>query len=154
MQKTYYIRRSRLQRLLVVQGEGAAAGYLSDQGYSIIEKNWRAGRWGEIDLITCDPSGILVFVEVKTRTVTSTVECGIYPLGFEAINLSKQRKIIRSAWRFQRERGYWSAVRFDAITVIYRPRGSCNSDTGSSSSAPDTASDPVIIHVPNAFAPL
>jgi Holliday junction resolvase-like predicted endonuclease len=65
------------------------------------------------------------------------VQDGIYALGFEAINRSKQRKIMRSAWRFQQLNRLRTIVRFDAIAVIYCPGKTA----------------PQIIHIPNAFAP-
>lgn len=45
-------------------GEEIAAQYLTQKGYRIIHRNWRAER-GDIDLICLD-AGCLVFVEVKT----------------------------------------------------------------------------------------
>ena len=48
-------------------GEDAAVKYLKKNGYKILERNFRAGRYGEIDIITND-KGQLVFVEVKTKT--------------------------------------------------------------------------------------
>jgi len=44
-------------------GEDVAAGYLEDQGYEILERNYRYGK-GEIDIVALDHD-ILVFVEVK-----------------------------------------------------------------------------------------
>ena len=129
------------RKKLAIQGELCAAEYLSNLGYTIITRNWRAGRHGEIDIIAKAPANAqdesLVFVEVKTRIASGT-EDGIYPLGFEAINKAKQLKIMRSAWRFQQTTKTWASVRFDAIVVIYRV-AACY--------------DREIIHVPNAFAP-
>jgi putative endonuclease len=47
-------------------GEEAAAEYLIDKGYLVLEKNFSV-RYGEIDLVALDGDS-LVFVEVKTRT--------------------------------------------------------------------------------------
>ena len=47
-------------------GETLAADFLNDEGYIIIERNYRT-PYGEIDLVAQD-GDILVFVEVKTRT--------------------------------------------------------------------------------------
>ena len=47
------------------KGESLAAEYLKNQGYRILEKNFRFLR-GEIDIVAED-GDILVFVEVKTR---------------------------------------------------------------------------------------
>lgn len=51
-------------------GERAAEEFLIKQGYQILERNFRT-RFGEIDLIVQQSShlgGVIVFVEVKTKT--------------------------------------------------------------------------------------
>lgn len=45
-------------------GEDEAVQYLINKGYRIIERNHRQ-KWGEIDIVTISPTGVLVFVEVK-----------------------------------------------------------------------------------------
>jgi putative endonuclease len=50
---------------LGLRGEQIAAAYLRSQGYTILDRNFRA-RPGEIDLIVRNKTS-LVFVEVKTR---------------------------------------------------------------------------------------
>ena len=47
-------------------GELRARRFLEEKGYKVAETNWRYRR-AEIDLI-CWDEGILVFVEVRTRT--------------------------------------------------------------------------------------
>jgi len=47
-------------------GENAAAEYLQEHGYEIVERNART-PYGEIDLVA-RREGIVFFVEVKTRT--------------------------------------------------------------------------------------
>lgn len=50
-------------------GENLAANYLSAKGYKILQKNFRAKQYGEVDLVVAHPDGqTMVFVEVKTRT--------------------------------------------------------------------------------------
>src|SRR3989338_520910 len=46
-------------------GEDLACEYLVNKRFTIIERNFRK-PWGELDIITKDSKGILVFVEVKT----------------------------------------------------------------------------------------
>jgi putative endonuclease len=53
------------QRSKGLEGESLAAAYLEQQGYRILERNFRFGH-GEVDLIARDGDE-LVFVEVKTR---------------------------------------------------------------------------------------
>lgn len=67
-------------------GEELAVRFLQQQGYEIIDRNWHAGRYGEIDIVAQHNSE-LVMVEVKTRHGT----------GFgnpeEAVNKAKQEKL-------------------------------------------------------------
>src|SRR3989344_7854139 len=46
-------------------GEEKAAEYLTERGYTIIDRNARK-PWGEIDIVAQAPNKTLVFVEVKT----------------------------------------------------------------------------------------
>jgi len=55
------------RKALGYHGEDAAALYLTQKGYQILERNYQK-RSGEIDLIAFDPKRKeTVFVEVKTR---------------------------------------------------------------------------------------
>lgn len=92
--------------------EALAADYLRRQGYRIVEKNYRC-RSGEIDLIARDRE-YLVFVEVKYRADSA---CGS-PL--EAVDLRKQRKLIRAAQFYLLAHGYGTEVncRFDVVAVL------------------------------------
>ena len=47
-------------------GEEAAAQYLQNQGWQVVDRNWRC-RDGEIDIVAVE-GDCLVVVEVKTRT--------------------------------------------------------------------------------------
>lgn len=46
-------------------GENIACGYLVENNFKVIERNFRQ-KWGEIDIIAKAPDKTLVFVEVKT----------------------------------------------------------------------------------------
>lgn len=46
-------------------GENIACKYLIENGYKVIERNFRK-KWGEIDIIAIAPDKTLVFIEVKT----------------------------------------------------------------------------------------
>jgi putative endonuclease len=53
-------------RIVGASGEEEAALFFFSQGFEIVEKNYRYGRTGEIDLIVFKDE-VLVFVEVKKR---------------------------------------------------------------------------------------
>ena len=100
-------------------GEDLAASYLEDLGWTILERNWRYSRVGEIDIIAVEPSsvrGTLVFCEVKAKS----------GLGFgaplEAITIEKLRRLHRLArvWMATHEMGY-DKVRIDAIGILAPP---------------------------------
>jgi putative endonuclease len=48
-------------------GEQFVADYLTKIGYQIMSRNWRV-REGELDIVASDQNGLIIFVEVKTRT--------------------------------------------------------------------------------------
>lgn len=76
-------------------GEKLAAQLLEKHGYQIVERNWRFGREGEIDIIAQDPNGEhTAFIEVKTR---STRGAGG---PFAAITARKYRKMRHLALRY------------------------------------------------------
>jgi putative endonuclease len=101
---------SRDLRSLGNLGEEAAARYLLERGFSILQRGFRA-RCGEIDLIAREGEEI-VFVEVKTRT---SAACGD-PL--EAITLAKRRRILRAASVYLQASGRWDRpCRFDLVAV-------------------------------------
>lgn len=48
-------------------GEQYVANYLTTNGNQILSRNWRI-REGELDIVAIDQDGLIIFVEVKTRT--------------------------------------------------------------------------------------
>ena len=103
-------------------GEDAAAAFLLQNGYKIIERNWRPGNAlrGEIDVIawTRDARAerVLCFVEVKTRSNSPTLRETAAPQ--EAVTISKQRQIARLANAYVSiHRLDNVACRFDVVEV-------------------------------------
>jgi putative endonuclease len=114
-------------------GEKAAADWLSKKGWQILATNWRHGKMGEIDIIAEDETKTIVFVEVKTRNLT-TIEYGFRNSGFESVHYLKQRKIIGCAFAYLSSLGgNRRNLRFDVIVVEY------------------SDAEPVIHHVLQAF---
>lgn len=70
--------------------EERAADFLVDQGYLIVERNWRYKNMGEIDIIAMD-GDTLVFVEVRYRHSRA------YGLPESTVNHAKLRTIRTTA---------------------------------------------------------
>jgi putative endonuclease len=93
-------------------GEQLAAEHLNALGLRVLTRNWRC-RHGELDLIAEDPStGVVVFVEVKTR---SSDQFGGLA---EAVTAGKVRRLRRLAglWLANQD-ARWAAIRIDVIGV-------------------------------------
>ena len=101
-------------RSLGAGGEDIAATWYEDQGYEILERNWRR-REGEVDLIVRRRRTV-AFVEVKTRTSDA------FGTGAEAVLPAKQRRIRRLASRWLAEMTPASGralvdLRFDVVDI-------------------------------------
>ena len=94
--------------------EKLAGAYLEQQGYEILEYNYRC-RMGEIDIVARQ-GGYLVFVEVKYRA-DSTVGNP-----FEAVTSAKQRTISKVASYYCLTHGYgtFAPCRFDVAAVLIK----------------------------------
>ncbi|MCI6499660.1 YraN family protein [Lachnospiraceae bacterium HCP1S3_C3] len=92
--------------------EKKAAEYLKENGYDIIECNFRC-RYGEIDIIAKDEK-TLVFAEVKYRSSLR------YGMPYEAVNRGKQRKIMLTAeyYRMKNNVSANTNCRFDVISIL------------------------------------
>jgi len=92
-------------------GEDAAATFLTKEGYKIVERNFRCPL-GEIDIVAVD-KGVLVFVEVKTRSSNK------FGLPEEAVNRRKQHQMAKTAqFYISRKKLFNSPARFDVVAVI------------------------------------
>ncbi len=92
--------------------EKLAGVYLEQQGYEILEYNFRC-RQGEIDIIARD-GRYLVFVEVKYRADNAAGN----PL--EAVTAAKQRTISKVASYYCLTHGYgtYTPCRFDVAAIL------------------------------------
>lgn len=107
-------------------GEQIAIQYLVEQGYAILDTNWRVGKV-EADIIA-HKEGWIVFVEVKTRTDNRLSRPE------EAVNSKKQKAYIRLANAYILQKQLAEEVRFDIIAIVIR-----------------SLSDIEIQHIPNAY---
>ena len=107
------------------RGEDLAAQFLIRRGFRLVCSNFKVpvGRnsrgvsvTGEIDLIAFDED-ILCFIEVKTRSSDD------FMLPIAAVNLRKQRQIIRTAKVYRKIFGLHEIrFRYDAISVVLREK--------------------------------
>ncbi|MFE5319619.1 YraN family protein [Paenibacillus sp. NPDC056579] len=98
-------------------GEQYAFEYLRQQGYRVIQRNWRC-RTGEIDLIAWD-GPLLVFVEVRTRTGGS----GQFGSPQESVDYRKQLQVMETAQVYAHTHQLQHQMRFDVVSVITDKEG-------------------------------
>lgn len=108
-------------------GEEIAVSFLMEQGYEIIEQNFRT-RFGEIDIIASEDD-TLVFIEVKTRHSKRFGE----PI--TALTTKKIRQVIQMSQAYMllnnQEIRQYKRIRVDAIGILL------------------TKTQPEIVHVKN-----
>ena len=92
------------------EGEDLAYQFLIEQGYKVIERNFRI-RGGEIDIIAFDGK-TLVYVEVKTRTQK------IFGEPEEAVNFHKLRFLERAAKFYKSQRRILNSNLLERIDVV------------------------------------
>lgn len=111
---------------LGMRGENVAARFLRDQGYKILQRNFRCDV-GEVDIIARDGK-VLVFVEVKTREQDD-------PMPEDQVNQLKHHQLTKAAkFYLSRYGSRQPPARFDVIAVVW-PSGR----------------EPQIRHTPDAF---
>jgi putative endonuclease len=98
-------------KVLGAKGESYAETLLLKNGYKIIEKNFRCPL-GEIDIIATK-SGVLVFVEVKTRRSLA------YGMPEEAVNYRKISKIKTvGEWYINKMPDLPKKYRIDVVSLV------------------------------------
>ncbi|AGS72079.1 YraN family protein [Streptomyces collinus] len=109
---------SRARRGLGRYGEDLAARRLTEAGMTIVERNWRCGRSGEIDIVARDGT-TLVVCEVKTR------RSGSFQHPMAAVTPAKARRLRDLAERWIQSHGGAppGGVRIDLVGVLLPRRG-------------------------------
>lgn len=99
-------------------GEALAARRLAQAGMTVLERNWRCGRTGEIDIVARD-GDVLVVCEVKTRRAASFQ----HPMA--AVDSAKASRLRDLAQRWLQAHGGAppGGVRIDLIGVLLPERG-------------------------------
>ncbi len=98
------------------KGEDLAVDLLIQKNYKIIERNYTFEKKGEIDIVAKDPeTGVLVFVEVKTR---ANLNYGEPEYGITK-NKMMQVKKIAEIYLYEKEIDEVEC-RFDVISVLFQ----------------------------------
>tara|TARA_Y100000782_G_scaffold114469_1_gene150736 strand:- start:11743 stop:12105 length:363 start_codon:yes stop_codon:yes gene_type:complete len=92
------------------EGEEIATQHLVENGWKILNRNWRFGR-EEIDIIAIKEDTVAI-VEVKTRFSNFIGE------PYEAVTRSKQKSIIRAANHYIESKDLDVEVQFDIISIV------------------------------------
>ncbi|QWB22809.1 MULTISPECIES: YraN family protein [Streptomyces] len=99
-------------------GESLAARRLAEAGLTVVERNWRSGRTGEIDIVARD-GDVLVVCEVKTRRE------GRFEHPMAAVTPQKAERLRDLAERWIQSHGGAppGGVRIDVVGVLLPNRG-------------------------------
>jgi putative endonuclease len=99
-------------------GEELAARRLTAAGMTVLERNWRSGRSGEIDIVARD-GDVLVVCEVKTR------RGGRFEHPMAAVTPVKAQRLRDLAERWIQTHGGAppGGVRIDVVGVVLPERG-------------------------------
>ena len=93
-------------------GEDEAALYLEDEGYVIIDRDWKIGK-RDLDILALSPDGkTLAVVEVKTRSGDE------YQQPEEAVDGRKMRNLAIAANAYVKECQVDKELRFDVISIV------------------------------------
>lgn len=139
-------KRDWLKKLVGRLGEDFTAEYFQRSGHIIMERNWRPGRFSEVDLIVRRKSDhLIIFVEVKTRRLLpDPADAG--NLGFDSINWRKRQKVLVSARRYLHIKGYGDDIGYQCDAVLVSFEDILHEGNGNRSLL-----NPEILHVPGAF---
>lgn len=93
-----------------INGENIAENFLLNNGYTILHRNWRYSKL-EVDIIA-QKDGLVVFMEVKTRT---SFDFG-YPE--ESVTLKKRKYLKSAAAAYIDASPTRIDVRFDIVSIL------------------------------------
>lgn len=96
-------------------GEELATRWLLGEGFSLLHRNWRCGRY-ELDLVA-SKQGVLHIVEVKTRRK------GALTSPEQALDRRKSQSLVRAARAYLAQHPFVGEVQFDLIAVEIDPAG-------------------------------
>ncbi|HEX4831299.1 MAG TPA: YraN family protein [Trebonia sp.] len=101
----------RAKDVLGREGEQAAVGYLRDQGFRVLDRNWRCAG-GELDIVAVERH-VFVVCEVKTRSGTG------FGTPLEAVGRLKRQRLRRLAVAWLNAHGIlFREIRVDVLGLV------------------------------------
>lgn len=97
------------------KGEALALGWLEEQGFRLLDRNWRYSRY-EIDLIVCKEE-VLHVVEVKTGSTNR------YGFPEERVTARKFGHLKKATAAYLDLHPCWTRVQYDILSVHIDARG-------------------------------
>ena len=93
-------------------GEEMAVKYLSDKGYTILERNWRHRNW-EVDVIAVKQNKLHI-IEVKTRRTAT--------FGYPEDDVSKKKikYLMGAAEEYLLLNPQWKLLQFDILSITLK----------------------------------
>ena len=91
------------------EGEAFTVDWLRQNGFYIVERNWRYGHY-EVDIIATR-RGVMHFVEVKTRRK------GGWQSAYDSIDEQKTRSLRRAAMAYRSMHRIRHNIQFDLIAI-------------------------------------
>lgn len=91
-------------------GEAVGNTYLIENGFAILEKNWRHSHW-EVDCIA-SKNNVLHFIEIKTRRGKK------YGLPEEKVGTKKINNLKNAAEEYLHLNPEWKRIQFNILSII------------------------------------
>ncbi len=93
------------------RGEALACAYLLEQGYEIVDRNWRLGHL-EVDIVARE-GGTAHIVEVKTRAAQRGVDIN------ELLTRGKQKALLAAADGYARQTSWVMGIQIDLVVILW-----------------------------------
>ena len=91
------------------EGEILGATHLIQEGYCILEKNWRHSHW-EVDIIAYK-NNTLHFIEIKTRKTKK------FGQPEDKVGKKKMENLINAAEQYLYLNPQWNRIQFDILSI-------------------------------------
>lgn len=91
-------------------GEELGTGYLSQQGYQVLARNWRHAHW-EVDIIATKDT-VLHFMEIKTRRTKN------FGHPEETVGRKKVQNLINAAEQYLFLHPEWQRIQFNILSIL------------------------------------